>query len=454
MPLIKREVAPVLVSQVNIGKEVKDELECVSNFTLASIIRQLGNLGKHAEDIFADLLSEATSLTLRARSVQDRLDKLNTTFEKLDSKTDSVSVRDINTRLAFQSSLILDAEVVSSRTMPSAMKSTYTRCEQPPPLSILNQFRQDGKDGLKLYTDPKFFFERWKNEQHKDIDKKKKKKKKRPHSSNVSKPKKVLTTKEKFKDQALGIEFAEMEREKREQEQKASGATSPDAASPEKMSSQGKSLNASTVTTPAGRAPGTPSSVRKPGTAPPPAPGPPPPPTFPSGGVDDSGDLPLPPPPLECDSTYSEVGDLPLPPPINGGAPAPPSMAPGAPPVPAPPPPMPSTAGPAPPPPPPLPAAGGPPLPPPTLKQSGTTNNPRPTTAVSQVTGARDDLLSAIKQGMQLRRVEVKVRDKPQEPENNSVEAILRRRIAVELSSDEDTGTESGGSDWDTDDDD
>lgn len=57
--------------------------------------------------------------------------------------------------------------------------------------------------------------------------------------------------------------------------------------------------------------------------------------------------------------------------------------------------------------------------------------------------------------GMKLRRVEIKVRDKPNEPENNSVEAILRRRIAVELSSDEETGSDvSDDSDWDDEEDD
>ncbi|XP_780500.1 wiskott-Aldrich syndrome protein family member 2 [Strongylocentrotus purpuratus] len=456
MPLIKREVEPVLVSQVDIGKDVKNELECVTNYTLASIIRQLGNLGKHAEDIFGDLLHEATSLARRAGSVQDRLDKLNNTFDKLDPQTDSVSLRDINTRLAFQSSLILDAEVVSSPTMPSAMKATYTRCEQTPPLSKLNQFRQDGKDGLKMYTDPKFFFERWKNEQHKDIDKKKKKKKKRPHSSNMSKPKKVLTTKEKYKDRALGEEFAAMEREKRAQEKASSGTTSiakDDNSGEEEKSSKGNSHLAGPTKT---RKKETPESIRKPGMAPPPAPGPPPAPIS-KGGVQNSSEmsLPPPPPPLDYDNPYSEVGDMPPPPPVSGYVAPPSSGIPGAPPVPAPPPPLPTSAGPTPPPPPPLPAAGAPPLPPPIQRQTSVTTNPRPTTAVSQVTGARDDLLSAIKSGMKLRRVEIKVRDRPNEPENNSVEAILRRRIAVELSSDEETGSDvSDDSDWDDEEDD
>ena len=35
---------------------------------------------------------------------------------------------------------------------------------------MLYPYREDSKDGLKFYTDPKFFFERWCNEQRKDIE--------------------------------------------------------------------------------------------------------------------------------------------------------------------------------------------------------------------------------------------------------------------------------------------
>ena len=89
MPLIKREVEPVLVSQVDIGPEVKNELECVTNFTLSSIIRQLANLGRHAEDIFGDLYQEALGLCRRADAMSIRVEKLNDTVNKLDPLKDS-----------------------------------------------------------------------------------------------------------------------------------------------------------------------------------------------------------------------------------------------------------------------------------------------------------------------------------------------------------------------------
>ena len=93
MPLIKREVEPILVSRVDIGRDIRNELECVTNYTLASIIRQLSNLGKHAEDIFGELYREAMGLSGRANTLQDRIDKLSEKVTKLDATRDQGGYR-------------------------------------------------------------------------------------------------------------------------------------------------------------------------------------------------------------------------------------------------------------------------------------------------------------------------------------------------------------------------
>ena len=48
-------------------------------------------------------------------------------------------------------------------------------CNAPPALSQLSPYRDDGKDGLKFYTNPEYFFELWAKEQTKQIEKKQKK---------------------------------------------------------------------------------------------------------------------------------------------------------------------------------------------------------------------------------------------------------------------------------------
>lgn len=63
--------------------------------------------------------------------------------------------------------------------MPTAMQETYQSCDKPPPLSLLNKFRDDDKDSLKFYTDPNYFFELWREEVLKDTERAKQGKK--PH---------------------------------------------------------------------------------------------------------------------------------------------------------------------------------------------------------------------------------------------------------------------------------
>lgn len=46
----------------------------------------------------------------------------------------------------------------------------FQACDKPPPLDKLNCYRDDGKDGLKFYTDPNYFFELWRQEMLKDTE--------------------------------------------------------------------------------------------------------------------------------------------------------------------------------------------------------------------------------------------------------------------------------------------
>lgn len=509
MPLIKREVEPVLVSRVDIGSEIQNELECVTNYTLASIIRQLSNLGKHAEDIFGELYREAMFLSGRANTLQDRIDKLSDKVTKLDATRDQVSLQDIHMRKAFKSSLALETEVVSSPTMPSAMRETYMRCEKPPKLSLLNQFREDGKDGLKFYTDPKFFFERWCNEQRKDIEnnirKRKRRRQKKPAAEKGSMPKvPVNTRKNRYQMYAGGAEFAAQHQRPQQsitnshissnqvnqdpEKQRISHSDSiisstpsddsgingqsqrrkPSQGPPPPPLSQGgeSPMNGDVVLRPVRPAPGRPPSQQQLPQPPPmnhhvPTMPPPPPPNVPqpqsylssgTSGYSSSSDLPPPPPPPQPVMMNNHVPAQPPPPvlsqPLPNNIPAPPPPPPvGGPAAPPPPPiggiqkpPVANNNVPAPPPPPPdqfrLPSVQPAPASNPnnTSPVVNSPNKPQPV----QASDPRSDLLAAIQEGMKLRKVEVQEeKQRHSEPAPNSVEAILRRRIAVELSSDE-----------------
>ena len=85
MPLIKRTVEPVELSRSSIAPGVRNELECVTNNTLANVIRQLSSLSRHAEDMFGELFRDASSFFDRANHLQERVDRLKVKVTQLDS---------------------------------------------------------------------------------------------------------------------------------------------------------------------------------------------------------------------------------------------------------------------------------------------------------------------------------------------------------------------------------
>uniref|UniRef100_A0A3Q3C3S8 Wiskott-Aldrich syndrome protein family member n=1 Tax=Haplochromis burtoni TaxID=8153 RepID=A0A3Q3C3S8_HAPBU len=162
MPLVKRIIEPRYLCRGSLPDGVASELECVTNSTLAAVIKQLGGLSRHAEDIFGELFMEANSFYLRMNSLQERVDLLAVKVTQLDSTVEEVSLQDINMRKAFRSSTIQDQQVVSRSSIPNPALEMYQRCDKPPPLNILTAYRDDKKAGLKFYTDPSYFFNLWK----------------------------------------------------------------------------------------------------------------------------------------------------------------------------------------------------------------------------------------------------------------------------------------------------
>ncbi|KAJ8401784.1 hypothetical protein AAFF_G00377550 [Aldrovandia affinis] len=182
MPLVKRSIEPRHLCRGALPDGVTSELECVTNSTLAAIIKQLGSLSRHAEDIFGELFNEANSFYMRMNSLQERVDLLAVKVTQLDSTVEEVSLQDINMRKAFKSSTIQDQQVVSRTSIPNPVMEMYHRCDKPPPLNILSPYRDDKKDGLKFYTDPSYFFNLWKEKMLQATENKRKEKRRQKTS--------------------------------------------------------------------------------------------------------------------------------------------------------------------------------------------------------------------------------------------------------------------------------
>ncbi|XP_069612824.1 actin-binding protein WASF2 [Ranitomeya imitator] len=465
MPLVARCIEPRHVCRQKLPN-VRSELECMTNISLSNVIRQLGSLSRYAEDIFGELFTEASLFAQRVGTLGERVEKLQVKVTQLDPKEEEVSLQGINTRKAFHSNTFQDQQLFVRDSLSIPVYETYITCDMPPPLNNLSPYRDDGREALKFYTDSSYFFDLWKEQMlqdTKDIMKEKRKhrkeKKDNPNRGNVN-PRKIRTRKDQWEQLKMGPEFVDAKSQLSGVQVTHNGSVSPvdmgeinhypppppsddmpsptlpsgDSLPPPPMefSSPGNSNRSSLVspinpplTTPSGL----PNGGRPNFSPPPPPPAsifpettylpPPSPPVCPS-----APGFPAPPPPTD----YTAVSPVPPPPaPPAGGPPPPP-----------------------PPPPPPGPPPLGPPPPPFFSPQDGDSGSqpPKPKSSLPPVSDVRSDLLSAIRQGFQLRKVEEQLEHEKRDVGGNDVATILSRRIAVEYSDSEDDSSEFDEDDW------
>ncbi|XP_056119510.1 actin-binding protein WASF3 [Rhinichthys klamathensis goyatoka] len=496
MPLVKRTIEPKHLCRGALPDGVTNELECVTNSTLAAIIKQLGGLSRHAEDIFGELFNEANSFCVRMNGLQERVDLLAVKVTQLDSTVEEVSLQDINMRKAFKSSTIQDQQVVSRNSIPNPVMEVYQRSDKPPPLNILTPYRDDKKDGLKFYTDPSYFFNLWKEKMLQATENKRKEKRRQKQeqkhsedpSREVKKVRKARNRRQEWNMMAYDKEFRPDTRltPSPYHGMSSEGSLSPDRSGMSDEHSYPASPNhppeaggagadgkdgGPTQTQSLDRAHRPPGSTSSAGARQhslgrlqvhhgPPVPesalnGP-----RPTAAKEYSGHQilehlipPAPPPPPPLIPSSQTAFDS-----TSG----PPSLAPGT---------VISLSRPYSPSPPPAPASaytgspshavmGGPPMAPPPPPPGPPTHAPSPSRGTHTpgestlprkgqvplvpISDARSDLLAAIRRGIQLRKVqEQREQEAKKEPVGNDVATILSRRIAVEYSeSDEDSEPE------------
>uniref|UniRef100_A0A8C3RJE0 Wiskott-Aldrich syndrome protein family member n=1 Tax=Chelydra serpentina TaxID=8475 RepID=A0A8C3RJE0_CHESE len=479
MPLVKRNIEPRHLCRGALPDGVTSELECVTNSTLAAIIKQLGSLSKHAEDIFGELFNEANSFYMRMNSLQERVDLLVIKVTQLDSTVEEVSLQDINMRKAFKSSTVQNQQVVSRNSIPNPVMEMYQRCDKPPPLNILTAYRDDKKDGLKFYTDSSYFFNLWKEKMLQATEDKRKEKRRQKEQRLVEDSTREVKKVRKARNRRLEWNMMAYDKEFRPDNRfspspyhmaSSEGSLSPDnrsyasdaadhsyPASPNHPAQQilAPASHLSTdnkeiilvanqaqehVYRPSasGSRQNSLSRVQQPHVPPqqmplaeyfvPPAP-PPPPPVIPSAQTAFDSPISAPPamaPGAAASVAHSSYAPSPPPAPPCPYSASPPQTGPMGPPV-------------APPPPPPG---------PPTVAASPAHSASPPAAAVEPrkpqiplipMSDARSDLLAAIRRGIQLRKVQEQwEQEAKKEPVGNDVATILSRRIAVEYSESDD----------------
>uniref|UniRef100_UPI0037E76739 actin-binding protein WASF2 n=1 Tax=Semicossyphus pulcher TaxID=241346 RepID=UPI0037E76739 len=483
MPLVTRNIEPRHVCRQTIPSNIRSELECVTNISLANIIRQLGSLSKYAEDVFGELFVQAGAFAIRVNTLGERVDRLQVKVTQLDPKEEEVSLQAITTRKAFRSSVTQDQQLFTRPSLPMPVQDTYMVCNPPPPLNYLSQYRDDGKEALKFYTDPSYFFDLWKEkmlQDTKDIMKERRKhrKEKKDHlNQRTLNPRKIKTRKEEWERRKMGEEFVVPKPDMMNSSEGLNGSIGsgegftsdglelstgsyaydpgsplsppgnddflppppPDLASDGQYGAPAtKRVSVLSPNHPPPAPPMTSPASSRPNLAPPPAPPPPPPPSG-FGAPPPPPGFDSPPPPPPAPSAYPSPPAPPPPPPMStgGGPPPPPPMSMGGGPPPPPPPP---------PPPGPPPSSFGNSAPPPPSGGAAPSSAPKPQPEPED--DPRSDLLQAIRQGFNLRKVEAQREQEKRDHTGDDVAAILSRRIAVECSDSEDDSSEFDDDEW------
>ena len=88
MPFTKHVIQPINIAQCPIPNNEKNELECLSNLTLANIIRQLSSLGEHADRVFSELIQDAVSIGIRTQKVTERIELLRVKISHLEHQSE------------------------------------------------------------------------------------------------------------------------------------------------------------------------------------------------------------------------------------------------------------------------------------------------------------------------------------------------------------------------------
>ncbi|XP_065673802.1 actin-binding protein WASF3 [Hydra vulgaris] len=456
MPIIKRLVEPVYCSRAPIPKGVKNELETVAVNTLSDVIMQLSSLAKHAESIFAEIFHDANSIYERTCNVQHRLIELRKKATQLDSAGEEISLQDINMQKAFKLIVRSDQQVVSRQTLPEAMLESYSKCDPVPNLQALTVFRHDGKDALKFYTDPDYFFELWKQKMSVELESRRRKKKKENRAKKQDTEKKIVKGVKK-KDVGRNVPDWEIQAGKQTHIQDVCGDT------PEKsidLKSRTPSISSNILPgingspnfsqEKAAKRMSTTSLIGRPTSAPPPPPPlslgsmspvsvselpqspPPAPPLGRQSFVQAKPNSPPPPPPPPIAVAFTPDSSIPPPPPLDFN-----KTAIGNPPMPPPPPTV-TTVLPPPPPPVGVISSG--------LLSSVKLSAAKPPQPVE--VDPRNDLLGAIRKGMNLKKTQQISKEEKQLTMGNDVASILARRIALEVSDSEEDGDSDTDDDW------
>ncbi|KAF0989044.1 hypothetical protein HZS_7529 [Henneguya salminicola] len=215
MPFVKRTVQPEYLCRNSALAGSQNVLQDQNKFVWINYLKQISSISTHMSEMFDTLDKNIQNLGQRSQNIESRLGTVNRALPNLKFPPTELSSPDGYIQCSFQIEPKLDNASLAVVDMPAALKELYNSCLPMPNFQILDKYRTDGLKSSDKYSNPGFFFESWLNTVEQDYKARKDKKKRQKRTAEpVSSPAKKAVEIPKSKQRELAQKHEESNKER------------------------------------------------------------------------------------------------------------------------------------------------------------------------------------------------------------------------------------------------
>eukprot|EP00090_Calanus_glacialis_P047494 TRINITY_DN989_c0_g1_i1.p1 TRINITY_DN989_c0_g1~~TRINITY_DN989_c0_g1_i1.p1 ORF type:complete len:1577 (+),score=288.14 TRINITY_DN989_c0_g1_i1:339-5069(+) len=131
MPFPVRPINPTHLSNGELPADVDNQLECITNATLAQAMRQLACLLRQADDLFLDLGTQCNNINLTTVRINKRVTKLKEKVDNYNPKKEKLPAGDLGTfsklKVHFKTEYPIETNLFTKNNRTQAIKTLYTK---------------------------------------------------------------------------------------------------------------------------------------------------------------------------------------------------------------------------------------------------------------------------------------------------------------------------------------
>ena len=139
------------------------------------LLSQIITVSNYSVTLLGSFYNKAETATNDLEELYERLSKLEQALPALQERLIKEPFQ--MTEVEKPQLTIINSSYLSKESRPQEMAVVYEKCKKPPQLHRLDEFRSDGKTCMQFYSNPNFFVEEWKKVMERESEEKKKKRK-------------------------------------------------------------------------------------------------------------------------------------------------------------------------------------------------------------------------------------------------------------------------------------